>query len=92
MNSRLIEPNVIVISAIYFRGRIISAFKQVLSVGVVADNFDERIIQKVFYTAIVVDHNKVATATSMNAPQILSLKNESGINNMKEIMVPVTNK
>jgi hypothetical protein len=43
----------------------ISNLMQGLFVGAVADNFDERIEQKIFHCEIVVDNERVATETKV---------------------------
>jgi len=57
-------------------------------VGAVADNFDERIEQKIFHAEIVVDNDKVASEAKAykKVPQILSFTGEDGNDNMKQII------
>lgn len=64
----------------------ISTLTQGMFVGAVADNFDERIQQKIFHAEIVVDNEKVAAETKVykNIPQILSFTDENGADNMKQ--------
>lgn len=64
----------------------ISTLTQGMFVGAVADNFDERIEQKIFHAEIVVDTEKVAAETKAykKIPQILSFKDENGLDIMKE--------
>ncbi|RQO37664.1 conjugal transfer protein TraG [Chryseobacterium sp. KBW03] len=66
----------------------ISTLTQGLFVGAVADNFDERIEQKIFHAEIVVDNEKVANELKAfkKIPQILSFEDENGIDNMQEII------
>jgi hypothetical protein len=63
----------------------ISTLTQDMFVGSVSDNFDERIEQKIFHAEIVVDNEKVAAETKayQKIPQILSFKDENGVDNMK---------
>ncbi len=55
-------------------------------VGAVADNFDERIEQKIFHCEIVVDNAKVAAETKVyqSIPVITDFTDENGTNRMKE--------
>lgn len=64
----------------------ISTLTQGMFVGAVADNFDERIEQKIFHAEIVVDNEKVSAETKAykNIPQILSFTDEDGVDNMKK--------
>lgn len=64
----------------------ISMLTQGMFVGVVSDNFDERIEQKIFHAEIVVDNDKVVaeTKTYKKIPQILSFADENGADNMKQ--------
>ncbi|MGK6342532.1 conjugal transfer protein MobC [Chryseobacterium sp. DT-3] len=66
----------------------ISTLTQGMFVGAVADNFDERIEQKIFHAEIVVDNEKVATEVKAykKIPQILTFNDENGLNNMQEII------
>ncbi|GEM63888.1 conjugal transfer protein TraG [Sphingobacterium faecium NBRC 15299] len=66
----------------------ISTLTQGMFVGAVADNFDERIDQKIFHAEIVVDTDKVTAETKAykKIPQILSFTDESGKDNMQEII------
>ncbi|MEM8522924.1 conjugal transfer protein MobC [Flavobacterium sp. PL12] len=63
----------------------ISTLTQGIFVGAVADNFDERIEQKIFHSEIVVDNEKVASETKAykKIPVILSFVDENGQDNMK---------
>ena len=64
----------------------ISTLTQGMFVGAVADNFDERIEQKIFHAEIVMENDKVATETKAykSIPQILSFTDENGTDNMKQ--------
>lgn len=64
----------------------ISNLTQGMFVGAVADNFDERIDQKIFHCEIVVDNAKVTaeTKTYQPIPIITDFTDENGINKMKE--------
>jgi len=64
----------------------ISTLTQGMFVGAVADNFDERIDQKIFHAEIVVDNEKVAAETKAykKIPQILSFVDEQGKDQMKQ--------
>ena len=55
-------------------------------VGAIADNFDERIEQKIFHCEIVVDNAKVAAETKayQSIPIITDFKDENGVDKMKE--------
>ncbi|NDP22682.1 MAG: TraM recognition domain-containing protein, partial [Paludibacter sp.] len=63
----------------------ISTLTQGIFVGAVADNFDERIEQKIFHSEIVVDNEKVASETKgyKKIPVILSFVDENGEDQMK---------
>ena len=54
--------------------------------GVVSDNFDERIDQRIFYAEIVVDIAKVSAEMKVyqSIPTIADFKNEDGPDNLKE--------
>ena len=54
--------------------------------GVVSDNFDKRIDQKIFHAKIVVDSAKVSTETKTyeSIPTIADFTNEDGSDNLKE--------
>jgi hypothetical protein len=69
-------------------GSKISTLTQGMFVGAVADNFDERIEQKIFHSEIVVDNEKVANEQKAykKIPQILTFNDENGIDNMQEII------
>jgi hypothetical protein len=64
----------------------ISTLSQGMFVGAVADNFDERIEQKIFHAEIVVDNEKVAAETKayQKIPKIRSFTDESGNDIMKQ--------
>jgi len=55
-------------------------------VGAVADNFDERIEQKIFHAEIVVDNAKVTAETKAykKIPVITNFMDENGVDRMKE--------
>jgi hypothetical protein len=63
----------------------ISTLTQGIFVGAVADNFDERIEQKIFHSEIVVDNEKVSAETKVykKIPVILSFIDENGEDQMK---------
>ncbi|GHU59338.1 conjugal transfer protein TraG [Bacteroidia bacterium] len=64
----------------------ISNLTQGMFVGAVADNFEERIEQKIFHAEIVVDNAKVAAETKRykQIPVITNFVDENGIDRMKE--------
>lgn len=64
----------------------ISTLSQGMFVGAVADNFDEKIEQKIFHAQIVVDNEKVANETKnyKPIPQIRSFLSESGDDIMQQ--------
>jgi hypothetical protein len=64
----------------------ISNLTQGMFVGAVADNFEERIEQKIFHAEIVVDNAKVAAETKhyKSIPVITNFMDENGIDRMKE--------
>lgn len=66
----------------------ISNLTQGMFVGAVADNFDERIEQKIFHAEIVVDNAKVAEETKAykKIPVISNFVDEDGIDRMKEMI------
>ena len=66
----------------------ISTLTQGMFVGAVADNFDERIDQKIFHAEIVVDSAKVKaeTAEYRKIPLITDFTDEDGIDRMKEVV------
>jgi len=66
----------------------ISTLTQGMFVGAVADNFDERIEQKIFHAEIVVDSAKVAAETKgyRQIPVIANFVDETGVNRMKEMI------
>lgn len=65
-----------------------SNLTQGMFVGAVADNFDERIEQKIFHAEIVVDNVKVAEETKAykKIPVISNFVDEDGIDRMKEMI------
>ena len=66
----------------------ISTLTQGMFVGAVADNFDERIDQKIFHAEIVVDSAKVKaeTAKYQKIPLITDFTDEDGTDRMKEVV------
>ena len=66
----------------------ISTLTQGMFVGAVADNFDERIDQKIFHAEIVVDSAKVKaeTAEYRKIPLITDFTDEDGTDRMKEVV------
>ncbi len=66
----------------------ISTLTQGMFVGAVADNFDERIEQKIFHAEIVVDNEKVKceTANYQKIPVITNFVDEDGVDRMKEMI------
>ena len=66
----------------------ISNLSQGMFVGAVADNFDERIEQKIFHCEIVVDNEKVKaeTARYKKIPQITDFTDENGTDHMKQVV------
>ncbi|WP_297411831.1 TraM recognition domain-containing protein, partial [uncultured Alistipes sp.] len=66
----------------------ISTLTQGMFVGAVADNFDERIDQKIFHAEIVVDSAKVKaeTARYQKIPLITDFTDEDGTDRMKEVV------
>ena len=64
----------------------ISNLTQGMFVGAIADNFDERIEQKIFHAEIVVDNAKVAaeTKTYQSIPVITDFTDENEVDRMKE--------
>ncbi|MDR1119729.1 MAG: YWFCY domain-containing protein [Dysgonamonadaceae bacterium] len=64
----------------------ISNLTQGMFVGAVADNFDERIEQKIFHCEIVIDNAKVAAETKayQSIPVITDFTDENGIDKMKK--------
>ena len=64
----------------------ISNLSQGMFVGVVSDNFDERIEQKIFHAEIVVDSAKVSAEMKayQPIPIIAEFTNEDGSDNLKE--------
>lgn len=66
----------------------ISNLTQGMFVGAIADNFDERIEQKIFHSEIVVDNERVAAETKAykKIPVITNFADENGVNRMKEMI------
>jgi len=66
----------------------ISNMTQGMFVGAVADNFDERIEQKIFHCEIVVDNERVAAETKAykKIPVITNFVDENGVDRMKEMI------
>ena len=66
----------------------ISTLTQGMFVGAVADNFDERIDQKIFHAEIVVDSAKIKaeTARYQKIPLITDFTDEDGTDRMKEVV------
>ncbi|NDV58182.1 conjugal transfer protein MobC [Bacteroides sp. 519] len=66
----------------------ISNLTQGMFVGAVADNFDERIEQKIFHCEIVVDNERVSAETKVyrKIPVITNFVDENGVDRMKEMI------
>ena len=66
----------------------ISNLTQGMFVGAVADNFDERIEQKIFHCEIVVDNERVSSETKAyrKIPVITNFIDENGVDRMKEMI------
>lgn len=66
----------------------ISTLTQGMFVGAVADNFDERIEQKIFHCQIVVDSEKVKAETARyeKIPIITDFTDEDGVDRMTEVI------
>lgn len=66
----------------------ISNLTQGMFVGAIADNFDERIEQKIFHSEIVVDNERVAAETKeyKKIPVITNFIDENGLDRMKEMI------
>ncbi|WP_080904067.1 conjugal transfer protein MobC [Parabacteroides sp. Marseille-P3160] len=66
----------------------ISNLTQGMFVGAVADNFDERIEQKIFHCEIVVHNERVAAETKeyKKIPVITNFVDENGVDRMKEMI------
>lgn len=66
----------------------IANLTQGMFVGAVADNFDERIEQKIFHAEIVVDNERVKreTAKYQQIPVITNFIDEDGVDRMKEMI------
>ncbi|MBF0577168.1 conjugal transfer protein MobC [Dysgonomonas sp. GY617] len=66
----------------------ISNLTQGMFVRAIADNFDERIEQKIFHSEIVVDNERVATEAKAykKIPIITNFVDKNGLNRMKELI------
>jgi len=66
----------------------IANLTQGMFVGAIADNFDERIEQKIFHAEIVVDNERVKreTAKYQQIPVITNFVDENGVDRMKEMI------
>jgi DNA-binding transcriptional regulator YbjK len=66
----------------------IANLTQGMFVGAIADNFDERIEQKIFHAEIVVDNERVKreTAKYQQIPVITNFVDEGGVDRMKEMI------
>lgn len=66
----------------------ISNLTQGMFVGAIADNFDERIEQKIFHCEIVVDNERVSAETKeyKKIPIITNFVDENGVDRMKEMI------
>lgn len=66
----------------------ISNLTQGMFVGAIADNFDERIEQKIFHSEIVVDNERVAAETKAykKIPVITNFVDENGVDRMKKMI------
>lgn len=66
----------------------ISNLTQGMFVGAIADNFDERIEQKIFHCEIVVDNERVAAETKeyKKIPVITNFVDENGVDRMKKMI------
>ena len=66
----------------------ISNLTQGMFVGAIADNFDERIEQKIFHCEIVVDNERVSAETKAykKIPVITNFVDEKGVDRMKEMI------
>ena len=66
----------------------ISNLTQGMFVGAVADNFDERIEQKIFHCEIVVDNERVSAETKAyrKIPVITNFVDKNGVDRMKEMI------
>ena len=66
----------------------ISNLTQGMFVGAIADNFDERIEQKIFHCEIVVDNERVSAETKAykKIPVITNFVDENGVDRMKEMI------
>ena len=70
----------------------ISTLTQGMFVGAVADNFDERIEQKIFHAEIVVDNERVKreTANYKKIPVITNFVDEDGVDRMQKLYRRIT--
>lgn len=70
----------------------ISTLTQGIFVGAVADNYDERIEQKIFHAEIVIDNEKVAAETNAykKIPQILKFTDEEGEENYRQVKLDIS--
>jgi DNA-binding transcriptional regulator YbjK len=66
----------------------ISNLTQGMFVGAIADNFDERIEQKIFHCEIVVNNERVSAETKAykKIPVITNFVDENGVDRMKEMI------
>ena len=66
----------------------ISNLTQGMFVGAIADNFDERIEQKIFHCEIVVDNERVTAETKeyKKIPIITNFVDENGVDHMKDMI------
>lgn len=66
----------------------IANLTQGMFVGAIADNFDERIEQKIFHAEIVVDNERVKreTAKYQQIPVITNFVDENGVDRMKDMI------
>lgn len=66
----------------------IANLTQGMFVGAIADNFDERIEQKIFHAEIVVDNERVKreTAKYQQIPVITNFVDEDGVDRMKDMI------
>ena len=67
-------------------GAFMEKIEEAVELGAVADNFDERIEQKIFHCEIVVDNEKVKreTARYVKLPQIIDFTDKDGNDRMQE--------
>ena len=66
----------------------IANLTQGMFVGAIADNFNERIEQKIFHAEIVVDNERVKreTAKYQQIPVITNFVDENGVDRMKDMI------